>query len=95
MAEKLSPYHYKAYPTQEYFTNFIDENGTDVPSLSSLGFIKQTSSLPSAEINLDTIRSYDKTRNFPGIEGGTSRLGLHLRFGSISIRKLLKKVSRH
>ena len=89
--KKLSPYHYKAYPTQEYFTNFIDEKETNVPSLTSLGFIKTNQQLPSAEINLDTIRSYDKTRNFPSIEGGTSRLGLHLRFGSISIRKLLTK----
>ena len=54
----------QSHPTQEYFTNFIDEKETNVPSLTSLGFIKTNQQLPSAEINLDTIRSYDKTRNF-------------------------------
>ena len=89
--KRLSPYHYKAYPTHEYYANFLKQEGDNIPSLSALGFTETTQQLPSTEINLETIRSYDKTRNFPGIEDGTTRLGLHLRFGSISIRKLLKK----
>lgn len=89
--KRLSPYHYKAYPTHEYYANFLKQEGDNIPSLSAMGFRETTQQLPSTEINVDTIRSYDKTRNFPGIEAGTTRLGLHLRFGSISIRKLLKK----
>src|SRR5690606_10605046 len=33
---------------------------------------------------------YDKTRDFPAMEG-TSRLGVHLRFGTISIRELVRE----
>lgn len=89
--KKLSAYHYKAYPTQDYFSNFLEEEKTSIPTLSAMGFTPTNQRLPRAEINLDTIRRYDKTRNFPGIEDGTTRLGLHLRFGSVSIRKLLNK----
>ena len=36
------------------------------------------------------IKNYEKTRNFPAIEG-TSRLGIHLRFGTVSIREIVVK----
>jgi deoxyribodipyrimidine photo-lyase len=38
------------------------------------------------------IQSYDKTRNYPALEG-TSRFGIHLRFGTISIRKLVHEAA--
>jgi deoxyribodipyrimidine photo-lyase len=40
----------------------------------------------------DVIKSYHKTRDYPADENGTSQLGIHLRFGTISIRNLVKKV---
>lgn len=44
----------------------------------------------SKEFNSEIISSYDQNRDFP-YEIGTSQLGIHLRFGTISIRKLVKK----
>jgi deoxyribodipyrimidine photo-lyase len=43
--------------------------------------------IPSKEVELDIIERYHETRDLPGIHG-TSRLSVHLRFGTISIRKL-------
>ncbi len=40
---------------------------------------------PSREINIDLIKNYDLTRDIPSING-TSRLSLHFRFGTTSIR---------
>ena len=37
------------------------------------------------QINLD---NYDKNRNYPALEDGTTRLSAHLKFGTISVREL-------
>jgi deoxyribodipyrimidine photo-lyase len=33
------------------------------------------------------VKNYDKTRDFPALSQGTSKLGIHFRFGTISIRE--------
>lgn len=40
-------------------------------------------------IPLQVIETYDQTRDFPAIKNGTTQLGVHLRFGTISIRRLV------
>ena len=47
---------------------------------------------PESLIAEEIITHYDQKRNFPAIKG-TSRLGLHLRFGTISIRNLVAYAS--
>ena len=37
------------------------------------------------------VSDYDKTRNFPGLDA-TSKIGPHLRFGTLSIRQIVEKV---
>jgi len=55
--------------------------------LEEMGFEKTAISIPDLEIDKPLIQKYDEARNFPAIKG-TSRLGIHLRFGTISVRKL-------
>tara|TARA_B100000242_G_C43055180_1_gene493668 strand:+ start:8215 stop:9510 length:1296 start_codon:yes stop_codon:yes gene_type:complete len=45
---------------------------------------------PKVNFNNDIIKNYERDRNTPEING-TSKLGLHLRFGTKSIRSLVKK----
>ena len=45
---------------------------------------------PKVNFNNDIIKNYERDRNTPEIDG-TSKLGLHLRFGTKSIRSLVKK----
>jgi deoxyribodipyrimidine photo-lyase len=61
-----------------------------LPTLPDIGF--QTSSLvfPQNKVEDDLIRSYAQDRDFPA-KPGTSRLSVHLRFGTISIRSLVRK----
>ncbi len=59
----------------------------DIPSLKTLGFYPSDQSFISNQIDAEIITHYNKTRDFPSLKG-TSKLGLHLRFGTISIRKL-------
>ena len=60
------------------------------PSLKDLGFEPSPLIAPDRHIPLETIRQYAQKRNFPGQDGGTSKLGVHLRFGTISIRALAR-----
>jgi deoxyribodipyrimidine photo-lyase len=57
-------------------------------TLSELGFEAYSGHIPTNTLNLDIIRNYDKTRDFPA-QNGTSKLGIHLRFGTVSIREMV------
>jgi deoxyribodipyrimidine photo-lyase len=57
------------------------------PSLRELGFTK--SSLRVRPYDLSVIESYDKFRDYPSADK-TSYLGPHLRFGTVSIRKIVQ-----
>ena len=67
--------------------NFKDKR---LLTLESMGFSKSEIRFPERNLNEKTIINYDKSRNFPSWNQGTSRLGIHLRFGTISIRSLVK-----
>jgi deoxyribodipyrimidine photo-lyase len=66
---------------------FLQIELQEIPSLEAMGLAKTDIQLPPLEVDEKIIRNYDKTRNFPASKG-TTRIGVHLRFGTISIRKL-------
>jgi len=72
---------------------FYQTTPLPVPSLADLGFERSELDIPPLKIDAPLIRNYDKTRNFPAVQG-TSRLGIHLRFGTISIRRLAHEASQ-
>ena len=59
-----------------------------VMPLAALGFKPVHQEFPAKKVEEELIRDYQDTRNFPGIHG-TSRISVHLRFGTISIRYLV------
>jgi deoxyribodipyrimidine photo-lyase len=77
------------YPTQKYFTNFLKQPCQEILTPQSIGFQKVDTPFPSNELNRDIVEKYTEERNFPG-RNGTSKLGLHLRFGTVSIRAITK-----
>ncbi|TAE10747.1 MAG: deoxyribodipyrimidine photo-lyase [Bacteroidetes bacterium] len=83
----LQPYHLQPYPTEKYFSNWFPVQPLPIPSLAEMGFEPSNLTFPPAEANLEIIKKYKEQRDIPSIKS-TSRLGLHLRFGTISIRKL-------
>ncbi|MEA1786209.1 deoxyribodipyrimidine photo-lyase [Arenibacter sp. GZD96] len=60
-------------------------------SLSDMGFEAASIGVPDYVATQKLIQNYDATRDYPAIKNGTSRLGPHLRFGTVSIRKMIKK----
>jgi deoxyribodipyrimidine photo-lyase len=88
---KLTPFYYKPYPTKKYFKNFFKQDYKLLFSLESLGF-KKTDIVLKDKITVSDllIQKYKEQRDYPAIEG-TSRLSMHLRFGTVSIRQLVAK----
>ncbi len=85
----LEKYHAIA-PVQEwdaapYFYNFFKSNFA-FPSLEEIGF--RPSSIKVQSHNLKLVANYHETRDFPALDS-TSYLSPHLRFGTVSIRKLV------
>ena len=84
-------YFFKAFPTEKYFQNFIKEFRFEpTPTLNEMGFEKTAFKFPQKEVASSLIKNYSENRNFPSIEG-TSHLGIHFRFGTISIREKARK----
>ncbi|MBH20042.1 MAG: deoxyribodipyrimidine photolyase [Crocinitomicaceae bacterium] len=67
----------------------LSKSSYKFPSMSDLGFKKSEISVP--EFNLKMVPKYDETRNFPSLDS-TSKIGPHLRFGTVSIREIVDKV---
>lgn len=86
---KINGFYLSSYSTETYFSNFLKFEGEHFPNLEEIGFEKTDVLIPSSEFELDVIKNYHETRDIPSIHG-TSRLSVHLRFGTISIRKLVR-----
>ncbi len=69
--------------------NFLRTAPAIIPAIEELGFrpVKTVPALPA--VNTEIIRDYHLSRDIPSVEG-TTRLGVHLRFGTVSIRNLVK-----
>lgn len=72
---------------------FFQTDPFQIPSLEEMGFTQSNIQIPALEIDKSLIQKYDQVRNFPAING-TTRLGIHLRFGTISVRKLALEASK-
>lgn len=59
--------------------------------LEDLGFETSDITIPDFDVSADLVRNYGDTRDYPALDYGTSHLGPHLRFGTVSIRKMVKK----
>lgn len=86
--EKLNRTKIEIFESKNLMSNLINTYPFAFPLLKDIGFEPSNFNIPLLEINKQIIVNYDKTRNFPGING-TSNLSVHLRFGTISIRKLV------
>ena len=92
----LKPFHVKAYPTEKYFSHFYKQSPQKIPSLESMGFAPSLlgkdgmGHFPAKEFDTAIISKYSTQRNFPAIRG-TTKLGVHFRFGTISIREAARE----
>jgi len=85
-------FHLKSYLTEKYFDHLHKtEKIQELRTLKSMGFSnKQKVEFPSREVDGERIKEYHEKRDIPSIKG-TTRMSLHLRFGTVSIRELARK----
>jgi deoxyribodipyrimidine photo-lyase len=69
--------------------NLFQTSPLQMPTLEDMGFQKSNLLIPAKITDEVLISHYDQSRNFPA-QKGTTRLGIHLRFGTISVRSLAK-----
>jgi deoxyribodipyrimidine photo-lyase len=86
----LNDFHLKSYPTEKYFKNFYLQVAQTIPPLTAIGFTNITQPFPSKELHEQLLIKYQEQRNFPAV-AGTSKLGVHLRFGTVSIRQIAQQ----
>lgn len=86
--ERLGQHPIQVFPSEslQNYVKFTDE----LPSLGSLGFANAGLLFPSNSVSTEIIQGYQANRDFPA-KGATSRLSVHLRFGTVSIRSLVKQ----
>ncbi|MEY2793530.1 MAG: hypothetical protein RJA76_1522 [Bacteroidota bacterium] len=75
------------YPSEKSASFF--KCSFDFPTLQSIGFEPSGIPFPKKEMAVDLVKNYGPNRDFPALSA-TSRLSVHLRFGTVSIRKLVE-----
>jgi deoxyribodipyrimidine photo-lyase len=96
--KKLDDIHLRTYPAERHFSALATCTVKPLPSLKSLGFATgnlKMLAMPMGESGAEKLfgdftkrmEQYRETRDFPAVNGG-SFLSVHLRFGTISIRRL-------
>ena len=79
----------REYSIEKYSGNLVQkQQGEALITLEEMGFeSKVLHDFPDRIAKNEILKNYHLSRNFPAVKG-TSKLSLHLRFGTISIRKL-------
>ncbi|MFZ6723960.1 cryptochrome/photolyase family protein [Undibacterium sp. MH2W] len=94
-------FYSKAYPVAAYADRFLAVPPTPMPTLASMGFAEAESqpiNIPAGMSGgrqlfddfVNRMKDYDVTRDFPAIKG-PSYLSVHLRFGTVSVRHLVRE----
>ena len=86
---RLTTADLEAYPCETVYTAFFKQQVLPLPSLAEMGFTGGATVFPERKVKRELIAKYKEQRDLPGI-AGTSKLGVHLRFGTLSIRALAR-----
>ncbi len=81
------------YPSEKHLSNLYKTKPLPFPSLKQIGFEEVDLDIPSITLDKNIIQHYDETRNLPYVNG-TSKMSVHLRFGTVSVRELAAIASK-
>lgn len=82
----------KYYDSKSNLSKLVKHLNVANISLSEMGFEKASQKVKDYKLTAHLIQEYEAKRNFPGLDA-TSKLGPHLRFGTISIRATVSKAA--
>jgi len=90
---KLNNFYFKPYPGQKYYKNLFQTKHLPIPTLANMGFEKSEQQFPKLSYQTK-LEHYAKERDFPALDS-TTHIGIHLRFGTLSIRKAVADALEH
>jgi deoxyribodipyrimidine photo-lyase len=82
--------HLQPYETEKVFHAFLQQPEIPIPTLQAMNFEATENLFPGKMLNEELVKKYAQQRDIPALPG-TSKLGVHLRFGTISIRQLARQ----
>jgi deoxyribodipyrimidine photo-lyase len=80
--------------SESHLHNSLKFPAKGIITLSEMGFDKSNDAFPAKTVKAELIEAYAEKRNFPFLPA-TSRLSVHLRFGTVSIRELVRLGLKH
>ena len=80
----------KKYPSEDLLDEISKKIDHKTLSLEDIGFTQTTAPIREYIFNSRIINEYEETRNFPALDN-TSKLGPHLRFGTVSVRQMVAR----
>jgi deoxyribodipyrimidine photo-lyase len=90
---KLGKSEISEFPSQQYYRGLIKTEPVSIFTLQELGFEQSKIKVPEFDISEKLIGNYANKRDLPALDA-TSKLGVHLRFGTISIREASRKAQQ-
>ena len=79
-----------AFPSEAHLNKLWKTAPLPCPGLADIGFLPTDLQVPPEHVDDELLRHYADTRNLPGVEG-TSRMSVHLRFGTVSPRAMVRQ----
>lgn len=85
----LKPEYLGPFLSENLLQNLLSWQAPDVISLQKMNFEEREISFPPMAVGKELLNEYAEKRNFPSLPA-TSRQSVHLRFGTVSTRALVK-----
>ena len=79
-----------AFPSEQHLSAIWKWQAPALPGLAELGFEQSDLEIPAGDVSEHLLRNYAETRDLPSV-AGTSRMSAHLRFGTVSVRELVRR----
>ena len=92
----LEAFHHNGiqfFPSEKKLNGLLQTTEQPFLSLAAIGFQPSSIKVASYRVSPELIDAYEENRNFPA-KDSTSRLGTHLRFGTVSVREMVAKASK-
>jgi deoxyribodipyrimidine photo-lyase len=85
--EQINHIHYSS---EDLLSQLYTRSKAKELTLEELGFEETNTPIKNYIFNSRIINEYEETRNFPALDN-TSKLGPHLRFGTVSVRQMVSR----
>jgi deoxyribodipyrimidine photo-lyase len=81
------------YTSEDLLSQLYTQSKAKELTLEELGFEETNTPIKNYIFNSRIINEYEETRNFPALDN-TSKLGPHLRFGTVSVRQMVSRAEK-